>query len=322
MEQNETNKAPAEREKGTGGCSCGCGGGKSSDKIMIAIWVVVLLAIACFWVYSRMNSSLSEPERLLNQAYEQFEKQNFEASTEYLKKSAELGNAWAQLYYGGSLKKGIGTAQDMTAAVEWFRKSAAQNCSIAFYELGVCYENGEGVERNLDEAETWYQKALDAGIKPDAQEALDRVGNLKKEAAPQYLDRIDPEGEAVALYKQAIELFDRQDRDVECAELLRQSAELGYVWAQLYYGRFLCKGIGTALAPDEAVVWFRKAADQDCPAAFYELGVCYENGEGVERDLIEAETWYRKAVDGGFEGGAQHALDRIAKRKADSTDAQ
>ena len=308
MEQNDMNKAPAEREHDSGGCSCGCGGGKGSDKIVVVLWVIVLLAIGCFAVYSRMNSRLPEPERLLKQAYELYEKQEFEACTECLRKSAELGNAWAQLYYGGSLKKGIGTAQDMPAAVEWFRKSAAQNCSIAFYELGVCFENGEGVDRDLDEAEAWYKKALDAGIKPDAQEALDRVEKLKAEATP--------EGEAIDLYKQAIDLFDRQDKDVECAGLLRQSAELGYVWAQLFYGRFLCKGIGTALDPVEAVGWFRKAAAQDCAAAFYELGVCYENGEGVERDLIEAEIWYRKAVEGGFEGGAQHALDRVANLNA------
>ena len=314
MDQNETNETPADREQGGGGCSCGCGGGKKSDKIVVAVWVVVLLAIAGFWVYSRMNGRLPESERLLRQAYSLYEKQDFEASTECLRQSAELGNAWAQLYYGGCLKKGVGTEQDQTAAVEWFRKSAEQNCTIAFYELGVCYENGEGVDRDLDEAEAWYGKALDAGIQPDAQQALDRIGRLKEGAAP--------EDEAVELYKQAIELFDRQDKDVECAELLRQSAELGYVWAQLFYGRFLCKGIGTALAPDEAVKWFRKAADQDCPAAFYELGVCYENGEGVERDLVEAETWYRKAVDGGFEGGAEHALDRIAKKKTDSASGQ
>ena len=310
MEQNETNDAPAEQKKGNNGCSCGCGGGKGSDKIVVAFWVVVLLAIACFAVYSRMNRNLSEPERLLNQAYSLFEKQDFEASTECLRQSAELGNAWAQLYYGGSLKKGVGTEQNMPAAVEWFRKSADQNCSIAFYELGVCYENGEGVERNLDEAEAWYKKALDAGIE-EAQSAIIRVEKSKAVES-------SPEAEAIELYKQAIELFDRQDKDVECADLLRQSAELGYVWAQLFYGRFLCKGIGTALDPASAVEWFRKAADQDCPAAFYELGVCYENGEGVKRDLAEAETWYRKAVEGGFEGGAQRALDRLAKLKADA----
>ena len=307
MEQNKVNDTPAGQKDNSGGCSCGCGGGMNSNKVVIVIWVVLLLGFAFFAAYSRMNSRLPEPERLLRQAYGLFEKQDFEASTECLRKSAELGNAWAQLYYGGSLKKGVGTEQNLPAAVEWFRKSAEQNCSIAFFELGVCYENGEGVERDLDEAEAWYRKALDAGIKPDAQDALDRVAKLKAEDTP--------EARALALYQQAVELFDRQDRDVECADLLRQSAELGYVWAQLFYGRFLCKGIGTALDPGEAVEWFRKAADQDCSAAFYELGVCYENGEGVEKNLDEAIAWYRKAVDGGFEG-AQSAIIRVEKAKA------
>jgi len=307
MEQYEKAGDPAAREKTSGGCSCGCGGGKSANMVVIALWVVVLIGIAVFAGYSRMNSRLSEDEKLLQQAYEQFEKQNFEASTDLLRQSAELGNAWAQLYYGGSLKKGIGTAQDMSAAVEWFRKSADQNCSIAFYELGVCYENGEGVERDPGAAEAWYKKALDAGIVEDSQTALDRVEKLKAEATP--------EGKALELYKQAIELFDRQDKDVECAELLRQSAELGYVWAQLFYGRFLAKGIGTALDPVSAVEWFRKAADQNCAEAFYELGVCCENGEGVARDYDEALSWYRKAVEGGFDR-AQSAIIRVEKAKA------
>ena len=309
MKQIETGKPSAEPEQKSGGrsCGCGCGGGKNSDKIVVALWVVVLLAIACFGVYSRMNSRLPEDEKLLNQAYEQFEKQNFEASTDLLRQSAELGNPWAQIYYGGSLKKGIGTAQDMPAAVGWFRKSADQNCAVAFFELGVCYENGEGVEQDLDAAAAWFKKALDAGIGEEAQAALDRVGNLKAESTP--------EAKALALYKQAIELFDRQDKDIECADLLRQSAELGYVWAQIYYGRFLCKGIGTALDPAAAVEWFRKAADQNCPDAFYELGVCYENGEGVERDFDQAIAWYRKAVEGGFDR-AQSAIIRVEKAKA------
>ncbi len=312
MERNEESKAPAEQEKASGGCSCGCGGGKQSNKAVIILWVVLLLGFAGLAIWSRMNadSNLTEPERLLKQAYELFEKQKVEEGAACLRQSAEMGNAWAQMYYGGSLKKGVGVEQNMPAAVEWFRKSADQGCAVAFYELAVCYENGEGVDRNLDESLAWYKKALEAKIE-EAQSAIIRVEKAKALES-------SPETQALALYQQAIELFDRQDKDVECAGLLRQSAELGYVWAQLFYGRFLCKGIGTALDPAEAVAWFRKAADQDCPAAFYELGVCYENGEGVEKNLDEAENWYRKAVDGGFEGGAQRALDRITKQKADA----
>ena len=308
MERNEMNGTPAGRDQGSGGCSCGCGGGKPSNRTVVLIWVVLLLGFACFVAWYQRSGSLSEADKHLKKAYELFERQDFAACAEHLKASAELGQPWAQVYYGGSLKKGVGVEQVMPAAVEWFRKSADQNCAVAFYELGVCYENGEGVEKDLDESEAWYRKALEGGIGEEAQASLDRVLKLKEEDTP--------EAKALALYRQAIELFDRQDRDVECAELLRQSAELGYVWAQLFYGRFLCKGIGTALDPAGAVEWFRKAADQDCSAAFYELGVCYENGEGVEKNLDEALSWYRKAVDGGFEGGAQSAIIRVEKAKA------
>ena len=310
MEQNEENKPQVEPERDSGGCSCGCGGEKSSNIVVIAIWVVLLVGFACFAMYSRSN--LNEEEKLLQTAGDLYENQQFEESAKYLLQAAELGHPLAQTYYGGCLKKGIGVPQDMAAAVEWYRKAADQNFAVAFYELAVCYENGEGVERNLDEALAWYQKALAGGIE-EAQSAIIRVEKTKAVES-------SPEAEAVALYQKALEYFDRQDRDVECADLLRQSAELGYVWAQLFYGRFLTKGIGTALDPASAVEWFRKAADQDCPAAFYELGVCYENGEGVEKNLDEAEVWYRKAVNGGFEGGAERALDRIAKLKTETVE--
>ena len=307
MEQNEMNGAPAERKQGSGGCSCGCGGRKPSNRTVVLIWVVLLLGFACFVALYPRFGNLSEADKHLKKAYDLFERQEFEASAEHLKASAELGQPWGQLYYGGTLKKGVGVEQDMPAAVEWFRKSADQNCAVAFYELGVCYENGEGVEKDLDEAEAWYRKALEGGIGEEAQASLDRVRKLKEEDTP--------EARALALYQQAIELFDRQDKDVECAELLLQSAELGYVWAQLFYGRFLCKGIGTALDPATAIEWFRKAADQDCPAAYYELGVCCENGEGVARDLDAALEWYRKAQAADFTG-AQTAIARLEKSKA------
>ena len=308
MEENETNNTPAEKKQDSSGCSCGCGGQKS-NKAVIILWGVVLIGIAVFGVYSRMNADpyRSEADKILKHAYTLYEQEKFEESADCLRQAAELGQPWAQLYYGGTLKKGVGVEQNPTAAVEWFRKSADQNCAIAFFELGVCYENGEGVAQDLNEAEAWYRKALDAGIGEEAQAALDRVEQLKAEATP--------EAEAERLLIKAQELFDRRDKDVECAELLRQSAELGNAWAQVSYGRFLCKGIGTALDPALAVEWFRKSADQGCPDAFYALGICYENGEGVVQDFDEAIKWYRKAVDTDIPE-AQSAIIRVEKAKA------
>ena len=129
------------------------------------------------------------------------------------KSRAELGDAFAQVRYGLSLKnKKDRTQDDMIGAVEWFRKAADQGCPEAYYELAVCYENGDGLDRNLDRAEIWYRKVLGktwglwetnprlrvnlpvesskndlllqhethAPIVTKAQEALDRIAKLKE----------------------------------------------------------------------------------------------------------------------------------------------
>ena len=54
----------------------------------------------------------------------------------------------------------------------------------------------------------------------------------------------------------------------------------------------------------------RKAADQGDAAAQYNLGVMYDNGQGVPQDYAEAVRWYRKAADQG-DASAQYNLGRL-----------
>ena len=49
----------------------------------------------------------------------------------------------------------------------------------------------------------------------------------------------------------------------------------------------------------QAVTWIRKSAEQGNAFAQYSLGVCYENGYGVPKDLEEAVEWYRKSAEQG-----------------------
>ena len=51
---------------------------------------------------------------------------------------------------------------------------------------------------------------------------------------------------------------------------------------------------------EEAVSWFRKAAEQGLPQAQFNLGVCYSNGHGVEKDETKAVSWYRKSAEQGL----------------------
>jgi TPR repeat protein len=47
----------------------------------------------------------------------------------------------------------------------------------------------------------------------------------------------------------------------------------------------------------EAVKWYRKAAEQNYAKAQYNLGLCYEHGNGVAANRVEAAKWYRKAAE-------------------------
>ncbi|MBR3687984.1 MAG: SEL1-like repeat protein, partial [Lentisphaeria bacterium] len=42
----------------------------------------------------------------------------------------------------------------------------------------------------------------------------------------------------------------------------------------------------------------------------HNLGVCYENGDGVEQDYAEAVKWIRRAAEQGFEP-AKEALKEM-----------
>ena len=60
------------------------------------------------------------------------------------------------------------------------------------------------------------------------------------------------------------------------------------------------EGEGVPQDYNEAVRWFRKAADQGLADAQFNLGIMYFHGEGIAQDLNEAVRWIRKASDQGF----------------------
>ena len=85
-------------------------------------------------------------------------------SFEQLSKTAEQGDAEAQLNLGHMYRKGEGVAQDFTKAVQWYRKVAEQDHAKAQYNLGVMYYIGRGVTQSYEEAFQWFDKALEQGL--------------------------------------------------------------------------------------------------------------------------------------------------------------
>ena len=85
------------------------------------------------------------------------------------------------------------------------------------------------------------------------------------------------------------------------------AAKQGEVTAQFNLGIMYDNGEGVAEDDAEAVKWYRKAADQGFASAQYNLGVMYANGAGVEKDERKAVKWYRKAAEQGH-ASAQYTL--------------
>jgi TPR repeat protein len=68
-------------------------------------------------------------------------------------------------------------------------------------------------------------------------------------------------------------------------------------------------GLGVETNYYEARNRCNRAAGLGSPRAMFYLGVMYENGHGVPRDLAQARTWFEKAAAGGHEG-AKARLNR------------
>jgi TPR repeat protein len=49
----------------------------------------------------------------------------------------------------------------------------------------------------------------------------------------------------------------------------------------------------------QAAFWYRRSAEQGNAEAQYRLGVLYERGDGVAKDVAQAAAWYRRAADQG-----------------------
>jgi TPR repeat protein len=89
--------------------------------------------------------------------------------------------------------------------------------------------------------------------------------------------------------------------------LLRPLAEQGHVRAQYNLGLMYNNGQGVRQDYAAAMSWYRKAAEQGHVAAQTNLGVMYDNGQGVPQDYAAAMSWWRKAAEQGH-ASAQYNL--------------
>ncbi len=85
----------------------------------------------------------------------------------------------------------------------------------------------------------------------------------------------------------------------------RKAAEQGYALAQRNLGSMYDQGQGVSQDNAQALIWYRKAAEQGDARAQGNLGVMYANGQGVPQDYVRAHMWFNLAASGASDASVR-----------------
>jgi TPR repeat protein len=215
--------------------------------------------------------------------------------------------ALAYWYYHGA----HGLPLSRQDAEYWYRKAAEQGDELSQRQLSAMYEFGEGVPANHDEALRWMRRAL-ATYSGAAILIAHRYRIADR--APQDFGkaiewcRLSADAGDIAAQNMLGELYETGagvQNFAEAAKWYRIAAEAGPSWvteeasavAMANLAQLYASGKGVLQDYGEAVKWYRRAVEKGKFAGRYGLGLLYEQGLGVPRDLKKAmELYYEVAV--------------------------
>ncbi len=178
---------------------------------------------------------------------------------------------------------GRGVPRDEAQAAIWFRKAAEKGNQGAQIGLGRLYAQGLGVGRDRDQALFWFRKAAaQEGMAARIAEQL--IASLQTDSAP-MLSNAPPDA--------------RQQAWNTALNNVRAEAKAGNAASQRTLGDFYSiRGFaGSTDDAQQAMAWWRKAADQGDTRAMDKLAVAYLLGKFVPRDAGQSASWTRKAAE-------------------------
>lgn len=218
-------------------------------------------------------------------------------SAHWYERAAAQGHVASMLAFGRLLRDGEAVPQDYARACQLFQAAADRGDADGYAELGWMIEKGRGAPYNLAKARDAYRKALELGD----DWAGRALGDILQhpELAPTPWDEVraaytlgaerGSEAAMNALGDLHYEGKDGRPADPEEAFLwYERAAREGNSWAQNRVGWMLRRGDGIERDDEEAVTWFRLAAKQGNTTAMANLGYHLTHGLGIERDAVAA----------------------------------
>lgn len=163
------------------------------------------------------------------------------------------------------------------ARIIYEKVSSCSESPEALNSIGWMYENGLGIDKDLTRAEECYKKSAKLGNSL----AMLNLGNL-------YIDVKDDSSKK--------ELVEARNWILKSALLSDDTDTRNKALDN--YARCLYEGIGGEKDYDTAFLLFSKVAEVFPDANLY-LGLCYQNGYGVEKSAAGALKCYKKGAESG-----------------------
>ena len=116
----------------------------------------------------------------------------------------------------------------------------------------------------------------------------------KEEVSNSVKEEASDSAKGVAHFEAGLKAADVNNMPLAFKEFLA-AAKAGHVFAQFNVGLMYEQGLGINKNVEEAFFWYNKSAMQGNSFAQFNLGVCFENGIGTNVDFDKANAWYRKA---------------------------
>ncbi|WP_031555758.1 tetratricopeptide repeat protein [Oribacterium sp. FC2011] len=275
-------------------------------------------------------------EETLNKARRNENLGNIDEAIQLYLSLAQKGNAEGQFKYA-ELKEKLLNENNATNSdheryivFRYYEKSAKQEHAKAMIRLGDCYLYGHGVDENITEAKKWYENASQY----QQPEAMRKLGHLlyyyeecqDEPAAIEWLEKAAMMEDEKAAFELGFILYyfsDYYDYD-KAIKWLKIAANKGnsdaqsrlgkilkgeeavywlkkaYAQGEYYYGRYLAQhyldGDGVEKNEIEAFSILNDCVNHDVIDAYYNLGICYYYGRGTEINYSKAFSCFEKGV--------------------------
>lgn len=205
---------------------------------------------------------------------------DYDRGMKYFLEASEMGYVQAMVEVGALYASGKGVSKDYAEALQWYRKAAALGNAAAMNQIGVMYAGGKGLSHDGGQAFQWCSKAAQLGYPM----AMNNLGNLYQDGVGVSQD-----------YSEALKWY-------------HKAAGFDNPFAMNAIGFTYWRGRGVAKNGDEALKWFLKAVELRDSTAANNIGMMCVDASDYER----AVRWLRLAIEYDEQNGL--AISNLAYR--------